>query len=243
VGSDRYERSDAWVIVAANHDLRLCVQQGTFRADLLYRLEVVRIDLPPLYDRGDDVELLAHHFLPKAELPYEFTPDALDAMRRYAWPGNVRELKNRVERAALLCNGATITAATLGLSPCGHDVTDRARTPIITGELLERLLWDMLDRRGASLTAFLKDCERRLIARALQTTNGNRSAAARRLGINVRTLFKKLRILQLPLLETSVPSMNEPLEVGERATTKTTAGATDLSDLLASGADPAIAGK
>src|SRR5262245_36588379 len=115
VGSDRTERAHNWVIAATNHDLNDGVRRGDFRADLLYRLEVMRIDVPPLHARGGDIELLARHFLFEVSGSNRvFSPAALMAIRRHHWPGNVRELKHCVERAALLGDRPTIEPDDLG---------------------------------------------------------------------------------------------------------------------------------
>ncbi|HEU4562036.1 MAG TPA: sigma 54-interacting transcriptional regulator, partial [Longimicrobium sp.] len=116
VGSDRVEQIRTWVIAASNRDLSESVRRGEFRADLLYRLEVMRIALPPLRLRGGDIELLAHHFLHQTVGPgHGFTPRALARLQRYDWPGNVRELKHCIERAALLCENALLDAEDLAL--------------------------------------------------------------------------------------------------------------------------------
>jgi DNA-binding NtrC family response regulator len=100
------------VISATNADLHAMIRAGTFRQDLLYRLNVIEIALPPLAKRPDDIVPLAEHFLGQGK---RLNPAAQQALLRHAWPGNVRELKNVMQRAALLARGDTITAADLGL--------------------------------------------------------------------------------------------------------------------------------
>jgi two-component system, NtrC family, response regulator AtoC len=188
VGSDHEERADTWVIAATNRDLGDSVKRGQFRADLMYRLDVMRLDLPSLSARGADVERLANHFLgPPGRLV--FSDDAIVAMRAYGWPGNVRELKHVVERAALLCVGTVISAAALGLSPERSESvahSDEART-------LARELWSLIEKDNLSLGEAIEHCEQVLIQAALHAEANNRTRAAQRLGIHMRTIFKKLK--------------------------------------------------
>jgi two-component system, NtrC family, response regulator AtoC len=190
VGSDRVERIQAWVIAATNHDLGEGVKRGEFRADLLYRLEVMRIALPPLRVRGDDVELLAHHFLRETVGPgHDFTPRALAALRAHAWPGNVRELKHTVERAALLAERDVLDVEDLGLA---SDVAGPPPDAPPPARDLADDLWDLIARDGLSLAEAVTHCERAIIDAALRAEDGNRARAAERLSIHVRTIFKKL---------------------------------------------------
>ncbi len=194
VGSDRTEVSDTWVIAATNRDLDQCVHAGEFRPDLLYRLDVMRIDLPPLRLRQSDLDLLASHFLPVAQPPYFFTPDALAAIHAHDWPGNVRELKHRVERAAALSPGCEIDAVLLGFADTAPDrgpaTTPEAAPPL---DVLGRELWKMIEREGLTLPEAVARCEAAMIHAALRAESDNRTRAAQRLKIHVRTLFKKLR--------------------------------------------------
>jgi DNA-binding NtrC family response regulator len=188
VGSDRVERADTWVIAATNRDLAESVRTGSFRADLLYRLSVLQLELPPLRMRGADVELLAYHFLHAVVGPgRSFTPDAIAAMHRHDWPGNVRELKHCVERGALLTEGKFIDARDLGLRADGP-----APEPAEV-QSLENDLWGLVERDGLSLSEALSHCERAIIDAALRAEDGNRTRAAERLRIHLRTIFKKLK--------------------------------------------------
>jgi DNA-binding NtrC family response regulator len=176
------------VIAATNHDLVDSVRRGSFRADLLYRLSVMRLDLPPLKMRGGDIELLAYHFLHEAVGPgRSFTHDAIAAMHRYPWPGNVRELKHCVERAALLSESKFLSAADLGLEG------ETASIGPAESKSLEDDLWRLIERDGLSLSEALSHCERAIIDAALRAEDGNRTRAAERLHIHLRTIFKKLR--------------------------------------------------
>ncbi len=188
VGSDRVEQIRTWVIAASNRDLAESVRRGEFRADLLYRLEVMRIALPPLRLRGGDIELLACHFLYETVGPgHGFTPRALAALHRYDWPGNVRELKHCIERAALLSEKEMIDAEDLGIP------TDDCPAPAPASREMTDDLWDLVAKSGLSLAEAVEHCERAIIDAALRAEEGNRTRAAERLNIHVRTIFKKLQ--------------------------------------------------
>jgi DNA-binding NtrC family response regulator len=188
VGSDRTERVRAWVIAASNRDLAESVRQGEFRADLLYRLEVMRISLPPLRLRGGDIELLAHHFLFETVGPGRgFTPRALARLQRYDWPGNVRELKHCIERSALMCDEPVLDADDLGIPDGDGSAAVPASREMTDG------LWELVSSRGLSLAEAVEHCERAIIDAALRAEEGNRTRAAERLHIHVRTIFKKLQ--------------------------------------------------
>jgi DNA-binding NtrC family response regulator len=189
IGSDRAEHSDAWVIAATNRDLDHRAHRGEFRADLLFRLDVMRIELPALRDRGGDIELLARHFLDEiCGASRMFTADALQALAAYEWPGNVRELKHRVERAALLCEQRYIDAVALGFGAPKAAPQAVAATPGLGSLLLE-----LVEARGMTLSEAIDYCEQALIVEAVRAADNNKTRAASKLGINVRTIFKKLR--------------------------------------------------
>ncbi len=195
VGNDRVEHSDAWVLAATNQDLHDRVRQGAFRPDLLYRLEVVRVDVPPLASRGEDVLLLADRFLHETEPGRSFSAAARRAMLAYDWPGNVRELKHRVESAALFTVGP-IEPSALGLELRGPTaVVPVAPAPIeppCENEALEKALWTLIEKEGCNMDGAIGFCERLLIQAALRAKGNNRTRAAERLGIHVRTIYKKL---------------------------------------------------
>ncbi|HSU13409.1 sigma-54 dependent transcriptional regulator [Longimicrobium sp.] len=189
VGSDRTEQVRAWVIAASNRDLAESVRRGEFRADLLYRLEVMRIALPPLRLRGGDIELLAHHFLfETVGAGHGFTPRALARLQRYEWPGNVRELKHCIERSALMAEKAVLDAEDLGIPDDGG-----APAPVPASREMTDDLWDLVATKGLSLAEAVEHCERAIIDAALRAEEGNRTRAAERLNIHVRTIFKKLQ--------------------------------------------------
>lgn len=180
VGTAETVKVDVRVIATTNRDLREEIRAGRFREDLYYRLNVVPIHLPPLRERKEDIPLLVQHFIRKyaeenGKLIEGITEEALELFMRYNWPGNVRELENAIEQAVVLATKPILEAklfhflnnVTGGLSPRGQG----------------------LDLSGMTL----KEIEKLAILRALQETGGNRTHAAKRLGISVRTLRNKLR--------------------------------------------------
>lgn len=191
VGSDRVEGAEAWVIAATNCDLNERVRRGDFREDLLYRLDVMRLDLPPLRLRGSDIDLLAHHFLGGIPGGFRFSDDALLALRAHPWPGNVRELKHRIERAAVLSLNHVIDAAALGLAEARLPEEPPVAGPTL--DTLSRELWQLIERDKLTLGQVVEVCEQALIRAALGAEAQNRTRAANRLGIHVRTIFKKMR--------------------------------------------------
>jgi len=168
VGGEEVIQVDVRIIAAANKDLMAEIQAGRFRDDLYYRLNVVAIAMPPLRERREDIPLLAQHFLEQfAEKNRKqikgFAPQAMDRLLRYEWPGNVRELMNAVERAVVLAR---------------TDYLDEGEVPL---------------EAAAPLDLPLDEVEKATIMRTMEITNGNKSEAARRLGITRRTLHKKLK--------------------------------------------------
>jgi DNA-binding NtrC family response regulator len=187
LGSTREVKVDVRFIAATNRDLGVLVREGRFREDLYYRLKVVQVRLPPLRDRREDIPLLARHFLDHAVAehglrPLEFEPSAVSALLAYDWPGNVRELKNAVESAAVLSRGPAI----------GADGLPGAAIPIRPATVES-------SPRGGLFHVGMKmeDMEKGAILATLEETNGNRTRAARMLGISLRTLQRKLKEYQL----------------------------------------------
>jgi len=185
VGGTRPIQTDVRFVAATNRDLRTAVRDGLFRLDLFYRLNVVAMTLPPLRERAGDVPALAQHFLERyrRELKRELralTPDTLAALRRYAWPGNVRELENVIERAAVLADGP--------------DVTPRD----LPGEIREAGLTEGMSPEAArTYHAAVEEFKRGLIASTLRRTSGNRTRAARLLGLQRTYLARLIRDLGL----------------------------------------------
>jgi two-component system response regulator HydG len=175
VGSAVAVPVDLRIVAASNRDLAQLAETGAFRRDLFYRLNVVRIELPPLRERSGDIPLLAQHFLSKhrrATSPVAgFEPEALDALERFAWPGNVRELENAVEAALALARGPLLRARDFSL---GRERAAAAASA------------------GAALPLSFDAYERNLIERALAESAGDAVAAARRLGVGRSTLYRKL---------------------------------------------------
>jgi two-component system, NtrC family, response regulator AtoC len=166
-------RVDVRVIAATNRDLEELVKSGKFREDLYYRLNVLRVDVPPLRERADDIPLLAQHFIEAFAREFKrpvrgLSQAAEAALQAYKWPGNVRELRNLIERAVLLSEGAT-------LAPSDFDSLHTSRL-----------------ESGASATGFalpsegvnLEDVEKNLVVQALERVHGNQTRAAALLGLH-----------------------------------------------------------
>ncbi len=184
VGSTKTQKVDSRVILATNENLTLAVQQGRFRQDLFYRINVISIELPPLRDRLSDIPLLAQHFLARTcedagKQSQGFAEETLAAMQRYNWPGNVRELQNVVERAVLLGRGPKVTLEDL---PRELTLGQPAHFEPLTGKALK-------DAMEAP--------ERAIIREVLELNHWNRNATADALGINRTTLYKKMKRLGL----------------------------------------------
>jgi DNA-binding NtrC family response regulator len=177
VGASRVLTVDVRVLAATNRDLERMVREGGFRQDLYYRLNVLRISVPPLRDRREDIALLAAHVLRSVDggsgRPRVLSPEALAALMAYGWPGNVRELENAVERLALSVSGDTVHLEDL-------PPVFRARPPAA----LEEPLFDGLPS--------LDEMEKRYLKHVLAALKGNRSRAAEVLGIDRRTLYRMM---------------------------------------------------
>jgi DNA-binding NtrC family response regulator len=185
VGSNKYIPVDVRILAASNRDLSQLLKQSQFREDLYYRLAVVRIDLPPLEERRDDIPLLVRHFLrrfnDKNGLAVSIDPAAVQLLQQMRWPGNVRELENTVNRLAIFAPTGVITLADVEAETQrtteGEDIMASAQTTP--------------DR--------LMELERQHILQILKQTGGNRSETARRLGIERKTLYRKALRLGIDL--------------------------------------------
>jgi two-component system response regulator PilR (NtrC family) len=184
VGASEEVPVDVRILAATNRDVESDVEQGRFRQDLYYRLNVIRLALPPLRERREDVPLLADRFRERfaQEMGKDivgFTPDALRAIERYDYPGNVRELENVIERAVALAGSRVI-----GLGDLPQAVSGQVGAP--EAGLLS------LSPEGCDLDAVLHEAERRLLISALERTGGVRKAAAKLLGVTFRSLRYRL---------------------------------------------------
>jgi two-component system response regulator HydG len=181
VGGHDPIRIDARVVAATHRDLAQLAREGKFREDLLYRLDVVNVRLPPLRERREDVLLLAGAFLERtaASLPKRvtgFSPGAAAALERYAWPGNVRELHHAVERAVILCRGEVVDAGDLPEPIRAQDTgAPSAPSPLVL-----------------PFGTPMDEVERIVIKRTLEQTRGDKNLAAQILGIAARTIYRKL---------------------------------------------------
>jgi DNA-binding NtrC family response regulator len=181
VGSNKTLTADVRLITATNKNLADMVKSGAFREDLYFRLRVVEVKLPPLRERRMDIPLLVQAFLHRfatenEKSVKEIKPEAMDALLSYTWPGNVRELEAAMESAVVLCRGDRITL---------RDLPANIRERELPGTANEV--------PGLFVPAeTVKDAEKQLIVRALKESNGNRTRAARRIGMSRRTLHRKL---------------------------------------------------
>ena len=198
VGSETPLQVDVRVIAATHRDLEQLVQDGTFREDLYYRLNVVPIAMPPLRDHSEDIRLLAQHFLDKFSTENDLPPmklgkDALRELMAYSWPGNVRELENLIERAVILCDGTKIHAADIpslrnDANPRRPDVEDKTLDSSVS-EHFHSLLGSSSSSEIWSDT--MEVVEKTLLSEALERCYGVRLRAADLLGIHRNTLRKK----------------------------------------------------
>jgi DNA-binding NtrC family response regulator len=181
VGDTRVITVDVRIIAATNADLMQRVKEGRFREDLYYRLNVIEIRMPALRERSDDIPVLIKHYLDLftkeagksiKDIDYE----AMQALLAYDWPGNIRELRNTMERAVVLADGELITI---------HDLPDKFRTLDIEGV------------STSSLRQALDNFEREYIKRSLTEHKGNKETAANKLGIDLATLYRKLKKLRI----------------------------------------------
>jgi DNA-binding NtrC family response regulator len=181
VGDTRVITVDVRIIAATNADLMQRVKEGRFREDLFYRLNVIEINMPALRERSDDIPVLIKHYLDQftkeagknlKDIDYE----AMQSLLAYDWPGNIRELRNTMERAVVLADGDLITI---------HDLPDKFRTLDVEGV------------STSSLRQALDNFERDYIKRCLTENKGNKESAANKLGIDLATLYRKLKKLRI----------------------------------------------
>ena len=184
VGGNEQQAVDVRLLAATHRDLRDMVKGGTFREDLLFRLQVVTVDLPPLRDRAGDTPLLIDHFIGELAAQHDrdvrgISPEARALLVRYPWPGNVRELRNAIENMVLLARTDVLSV---------DDVPEIIKSGDAAGALTGGF-----DLAGRSL----EEVERALIAANLKLMEGNRQKAAKVLGIGERTLYRKIKEYEL----------------------------------------------
>ena len=182
VGGVETIKANVRVIAASNADLGKEVQEGRFRKDLFYRLNIISLSVPPLRDRTNDIPCLAHHFLSKyrkrlSKEMNSFSPEVMTSLKEYPWPGNVRELENCIEHAIVVENSKEIT-----LRSIPKEILKKKRKA------------DPFDHPGVFR---LEDTEKLLIQKALLEFNGQKAKAAEALGISITTLWRKLKKLNL----------------------------------------------
>ncbi|MFQ5700985.1 MAG: sigma-54-dependent transcriptional regulator [Acidobacteriota bacterium] len=190
LGSTKGVTVDVRIVAATNTDLHRMIEEGRFRKDLYYRLNVINIRLPPLRERRADIPLLAAHFASKycAEMkqaPKSFSPEALRRMMAYAWPGNVRQLENAVERAVALSGGRTVL--NVEDLPDDLDESGRFELPSLSSD------------DGIALDVAVSDFEGRLLLQALESAGWVKTRAASLLRIKRTTLIEKMKRLGIPL--------------------------------------------
>ncbi len=212
VGGRTAMKTDVRIIAASNRDLRQLIQQGLFREDLYYRLNVVPLRLPPLRERAEDIPDLVRHFLRKAEeegLPAKHLDgEALEILRRHRWPGNVRELENLIRRLAVLHSGEAIPASAIAaeLKEPVKSSYDEGEEPVSLSAAVERHLTKYFADHGDRLPPpglydrVLQEIELPLLSICLAATRGNQIRAAHLLGLNRNTLRKKIRDLGLEVI-------------------------------------------
>jgi two-component system response regulator AtoC len=185
VGGNTTLKADCRILSATNKNLAELVKEAKFRGDLLYRLNVITIDVPPLSSRKDDIPLLVASFLEhrmKSRIKKTITPEALAILGDYDWPGNIRELENVIERAAILCRDDTIRPEDLSLPN-----TPAALTVGSAGD----------GKIGTAIP--LKEIERIHIEEVLKNMKGNKAESAKILGISLKTLYTKLQQYQIKI--------------------------------------------
>jgi len=214
VGGRTPIKTNVRIVAATNKDLKVLIQQGLFREDLFFRLNVVPLRLPPLRERSEDVPDLVRHFFALAEregLPAkQVDAGALDRLKRYRWPGNIRELENLIRRLAALYPQDVITAsivdAELAEPAIAPGAEESAGAPDEIAPAVERFLANYFAQYGDALPPpglyhrILREIEQPLLGAALAATRGNQIRAAELLGLNRNTLRKKIRDLDLRVI-------------------------------------------
>ena len=175
LGSNKAVPIDIRLICATNRNLDKLVMEGLFRQDLLFRINTIQIDLPPLRERGGEIELMATHFLSNCAAKYDrgklsFTKESMMSMRSYTWPGNIRELEHSIEKAVILAEGNKVKPEDLYLKK-------------MPGQAMPQ----------PELNGSYGDFEKEIIRKALLRHMGNMTSAARELGISRQTIYNKMK--------------------------------------------------
>ena len=184
---------DVRVLATTNRVLEECVADGSFRADLYYRLNVIPVALPPLRARPGDIGLLINHFMQQylGDAAPQLPNELLQRLRSYPWPGNVRELQNAVERAAILCRGEAFKESDFLLNNKSNSIINRPDEAVASAQATS----DAVSNSGSELIRpgrTVHEVEKSLILETLRQTDNNRTQAAKLLGISIRTLRNKL---------------------------------------------------
>jgi len=196
VGGNQTLHADVRLIAATNKNLEKLVQEGKFRDDLFFRLNVVRITMPPLRERKEDIPLLVRGFLrhfckANDKPPLDLTADAMNAFLTYDWPGNVRELRTAIEHGVVMATGPKITLRDLPMA-----IRQAAGASLPRGISPAKAFGEKMNPLD------LQETERKLVLQALATTRGNVTAAAKKLGISRRTLHRKINEMNAEKSET-----------------------------------------
>jgi two-component system nitrogen regulation response regulator GlnG len=203
LGGDDTVQTDVRVIAATNADLDKLVEDGRFRRDLYFRLNVFTIRLPPLRDRGDDLDLLIEHYLKRFGQEFgkpvrEVPPESLAALRAYPWPGNVRELQSALKQALLQMRGSVLAADYLPTAVVGR-ATSGAAEPDAAFDWDEFVAGRISAGTENLYAEGLERMEREVLVRVLRHTDGNQLQAARLLGITRGSLRNKIRTLGITI--------------------------------------------
>jgi DNA-binding NtrC family response regulator len=195
VGGTQAIEVNVRILTATNKDLRAAVEDKAFREDLFFRISAVPVTIPPLRDRGDDVILLAEHFLERFRREFRkpkltLSRETQARLRTYSWPGNVRELQNAIERAAILANGDEIDSMALQL-PAARPTAAQLPDGMVKSEFLWEGALDEVSQRAVA------HVERFKIEDALRESKWNKTRAAEKLGVSYKTLLHKIRSLGL----------------------------------------------
>lgn len=225
VGGDETIETDVRIITATNRDLEHMVEEGTFRADLYYRLNGFSIKLPPLRERGEDINLLVECFLGRfvrqlGKDVKKIAPDALTMLLNYTWPGNIRELQNILKKALLQSTGSVLMANSLP-DEIRHGPRGRRTIPAVHDHLPPHDLAAFLDERLEAPTNQLhaeavEMMERYVVTRVLRLTSGNQSKAAQILGITRGSLRAKIHALGI--------TVSQVIQIDDESTDRMTAG-------------------